>query len=180
MLNRSQQLFSNTSDRNLVKDIKKNLSMNLTFGLNNIELSMLNGDPNYLVNSLDELKSKSQNLDALKTDLIDLFSLNINNESYLNYFDLSKKNIEILKIDILPGIYIDANDNLLIRPTPGLFYRYLSRDLKKSHGNELVFLPGIFNPATDLNQQANAMRAESSQTNPTQATANPSTPSQSR
>ena len=157
MLNRSQQLFSNTSDRNLVKDIKKILSMNLTFGLNNIELSMLNGDPNYLVNSLDELKSKSQNLDALKTDLIDLFSLNINNESYLNYFDLSKKNIEILKIDILPGIYIDANDNLLIRPTPGLFYRYLSRDLKKSHGNELIFLPGIFNPTTDLNQQANAI-----------------------
>jgi hypothetical protein len=153
MLNRFKQQFSNK----LVNEFNNNWSMNWNFSLNNIELNMLNGDPNHLIKSLDELKSKIQNLDSQKINLFNLFSLNINSESYLNYFDISEKDIEILKLDILPGIYLDSNEKLIIRPTPGLFYRYLSRDLKQAQDDQLLFLPGIFNPITEINQEKNSI-----------------------
>lgn len=81
--------------------------------------------------SLIQLDSKLNN-----SNLSGLFIYKLNNQFYLN---VTNKTYNIIRLDILSGIYIDTNEQLIIRPTPGLFLTSISNN------TDLIFLPGVFN-----------------------------------
>jgi len=65
-------------------------------------------------------------------------------------FTFASKQFNLLKIDILMGIYQDTSGDLSLRPTPGLFLISAPNpDDPKVPFGEVIFLPGIFNPASN-------------------------------
>lgn len=103
-------------------------------------------DPTGLVRHLAALKNNSDKLNNVEL-LSDVLSLNSDNKEYIDIFNFSNRPYGLLKLDILPGIYVDSDNELSVRPTPGIFLESLPND-PTSPNRELIFLPGIFNPAS--------------------------------
>jgi hypothetical protein len=108
----------------------------------NFPTNLTNGDPTGLIKHLNALKTNSDLLNRPES-LIDVLSLNTKNEGFVDLFKFSDRMYNLLKLDILPGIYIEPDGDLSVRPTPGVFLAALPTD--KIADKELFFLPGIFN-----------------------------------
>ena len=108
------------------------------------------GDPFGLVNTLKSLRTNSDglfNTEALK----EVLSLTAPNEPYLDLFNFSNRPYRLIKLDVLPGVYVDYDGELTLRPTPGIFLESVPKEFNSN--KEVIFLPGIFNPssASDCN-----------------------------
>jgi len=81
------------------------------------------------------------------SEVYKLLSLEARKSPFLDIFTFANKQFNLLKIDILVGIYQDTKGKLSIRPIPGLFLISVPNpdDLKVPFG-EVIFLPGMFNP----------------------------------
>lgn len=77
---------------------------------------------------------------------------------FLNIFQLQNNQYNLLKVDILTGVYQDIDGEISLRPTPGLFLRSAPnpRNLNMPFG-EIIFLPGIFNPASSDDCSSSSM-----------------------
>ncbi len=103
----------------------------------------------YALNVTNDALNVNKSLDLLeanlaKLDSIEDFSRNligINSGSYLNFTNIS---YSVIRLEILIGIYLDFNNRLIIRPTPGLFL------ISNINESDLSFLPGVFNPISGI------------------------------
>lgn len=131
---------------------KLNLSHYKNYSTQFLNLKPQNYDPKLnqssgLVEHLDALLKNSQKLDKPEY-LRDILSLTANNEPYLDLFNFSNRPYSLVKLDVLPGIYVDPDGELSLRPTPGIYLESLPADKNDTSDRELIFLPGIFNPAS--------------------------------
>ena len=70
--------------------------------------------------------------------------------THFRYFSFNGKQYNLLKVDILAGIYKDSEAEITVRPTPGLFLQTLPNPEDPSVPfGDIIFLPGVFNPASD-------------------------------
>jgi hypothetical protein len=84
------------------------------------------GDPNSLLTHLNALRANSDQID--KPELLgDILTLNAKEEPYLDFLNFSSRPYNLLKMDILPGIYVDADGELSLRPTPGVYLESLPK-----------------------------------------------------
>ncbi|RNA43047.1 hypothetical protein BpHYR1_042911 [Brachionus plicatilis] len=106
--------------------------------------------------SLETLRINSEKINSY-LELNRALSLVSSENPYLDLFSFNDKPYNLVKLDILPGIYLEPDGELTIRPTPGVFLKseYFIDPIIKSR--ELIFLPGIFNPASGQNCQANSI-----------------------
>ena len=96
--------------------------------------------------------SLQKSIEALvaRTDMIkDMSQLNLALSLTPQMFNHSNTSFNLLKADILMGVYIDKDGEVSLRPTPGLFLSSLSNNEPMMPGGEFLFLPGLFNPAAD-------------------------------
>lgn len=106
-------------------------------------------DPTGLIRHLNALQSNSDRLNS--PDLLgNVLGLNADNQRYIDFFNFSTRPYSLLKLDILPGIFIDSDNELSLRPVPGVFLESIPTD-PASPDRELIFLPGIFNPVATAN-----------------------------
>lgn len=85
-----------------------------------------------LASDIDSLQLLEENIKRLDPNIL---SIQANSGYYFNYTNVT---FNIIRLDILLGVYIDSKNQLTLRPTPGLFL------ISKS--NDLFFLPGLFTP----------------------------------
>lgn len=112
-------------------------------------------DPTGLVRHLNALKVNSDKLTS-QDQLADVLGLKTENLIYLDFFNFSTRPYSLLKLDILPGIFVDSDNELSLRPVPGLFLESIPTD-PLSPDRELIFLPGIFNPVASSNCDLNSI-----------------------
>ena len=106
--------------------------------------SALNADvPHSLVSSVQALKLNVDQLRGTVDELIDVLTLRIPDGPFIDFLNFSSRRYIPVEMDIMHGIYIEANGDLSVRPTPGLF-------LVSPESDELTFLPGLFNPTWSL------------------------------
>lgn len=83
-------------------------------------------DPNSFINHLFALRGNSQQLTG-NVSLTDVLTLSTKDAPYLDIFNFSSRPYSLLRLDILPGIYLDANGEITVRPTPGVFLEALPK-----------------------------------------------------
>lgn len=108
--------------------------------------NLTNGDPTGIINNLNTLKDNSDKINN-QNSLKDILTLSTDNRPFINFFNFSNKPYRLLKLDILPGIYVDSDGELSVRPTPGLFLESIPQN-ETSLDRDVLFLPGIFNSAS--------------------------------
>lgn len=106
--------------------------------------------------SLEKLIKNGEEINSF-LDLNRALTLASSENPYLDLFNFNEKPYNLVKLDILPGIYLDADGQLSIRPTPGIFIKseYFIDPIIKSQ--EFIFIPGIFNPASSQNCKVNSI-----------------------
>ena len=105
---------------------------------------------------LEKLTKNSQEINSYM-ELNRALTLASSEYPYLDLLNFNEKPYNLVKLDILPGIYLDADGQLSIRPTPGIFIKseYFIDPISKSQ--EFIFIPGIFNPASSQNCKVNSI-----------------------
>jgi hypothetical protein len=83
-------------------------------------------DPNSLLTHLNALRANSEQINNPKL-LGDILTLAAKEEPYLDFFNFSSRPYNLLKMDILTGIYVDADGELSLRPTPGVYLESLPK-----------------------------------------------------
>lgn len=106
-------------------------------------------DQSGLARHLDALQSNSDKLNTVD-QLGDVLGLQADNQRYIDFFNFSTRPYSLLKLDILPGIFVDSDSELSLRPVPGVFLESIPTD-PTSPDRQLIFLPGIFNPVASSN-----------------------------
>lgn len=82
-------------------------------------------------------------LDSLKGSTTDM-------TSNVNVFNFNGKQYNLLRVDILAGLYQDTDGEISVRPTPGLFLQAAPNPADPLiPSGDIIFIPGIFNPASD-------------------------------
>lgn len=82
-------------------------------------------------------------LDALKGAITE-------STSNVNVFNFNGKQYNLLRVDILAGLYQDTDGEISVRPTPGLFLQVAPNPADPLvPSGDIIFLPGVFNPASD-------------------------------
>lgn len=112
-------------------------------------------DPTGLIRHLNALQSNSDKINSPEL-LGNVLGLNAPNDRYIDFFNFSTRPYSLLKLDILPGIFVDSDNELSLRPVPGVFLESIPTD-PTSPDRELIFLPGIFNPASSPNCDLNSI-----------------------
>jgi hypothetical protein len=85
------------------------------------------GDPNSLLTHLNALRANSELIDKQPETLGDVLTLAAKEEPFLDFFNFSARPYNLLKLDILLGVYVDADGELSLRPTPGVFLESLPK-----------------------------------------------------
>ncbi len=124
---------------------------------NNLPPNLSNlSDPNSLLTHLVAVKTNSEKIDKPEK-LADILTLSAKEEPYLDFFNFSGRPYSLLKLDILPGIYVDSDGELSVRPTPGVFLESIPKDLNSTNNRELIFIPGIFNSVSSPDCSVNSI-----------------------
>lgn len=143
------QTITQLIDKLNLSDLK-NFSTPL-WSLEAVNVTDDNNDPSGLMRHLNALQSNSDKLTS-PDQLGDVLTLKADNQRFIDFFNFSTRPYSLLKLDILPGIFVDSDSELSLRPVPGVFLESIPTD-PTSPDRELIFLPGIFNPVVSANCQ---------------------------
>jgi hypothetical protein len=137
-----------------IQDIKLFSPSQWNLIINSLPDEIKTNDPTALISHLEALKNNS---DALVdfNKLNDVLTLRGSNKITIDLDNYTNRPYTLLRADILLGIYSEPDGNLSIRPTPGLFLASQSTD--DSSPPELIFLPGLFNPASSSDCSINSL-----------------------